>query len=73
MACRHRAIPDFPELEPPLRMIICVVTRVTIRRFPYGTKMDNGTRYSLQERSHLLRKRVLPTVPKWRASGAGNS
>jgi hypothetical protein len=21
MACRHRAIPDFPELDPPLRMI----------------------------------------------------
>jgi hypothetical protein len=21
-ACRHRTIPDFPELEPPLRMII---------------------------------------------------
>lgn len=25
-ACRHRAIPDFPELEPPLRTITCVVT-----------------------------------------------
>ena len=25
-ACRHRMIPDFPELEPPLRMIIWVVT-----------------------------------------------
>ena len=25
-ACRHRTIPDFPELEPPLRMIIWVVT-----------------------------------------------
>jgi hypothetical protein len=21
-ACRHRAIPDFPELDPPLRTII---------------------------------------------------
>jgi hypothetical protein len=22
VACRHRTMPDFPELEPPLRMII---------------------------------------------------
>lgn len=25
-ACRHRAIPDFPELEPPLSTIIRVIT-----------------------------------------------
>ena len=26
IACRHRAIPDFPELDPPLRTITSVVT-----------------------------------------------
>jgi len=28
-ACRHRAIPDFPELEPPLSTITCVATAPT--------------------------------------------
>jgi len=36
-ACRHRRIPDFPELEPPLSTITCVVTRATVRPLPSGT------------------------------------